>query len=49
MVEMDKDIIDQLHKVGFRTNLGYDGTGILPMVINKCGGYYFGTFSFDTL
>ena len=42
MAELDKDIIDRLHKVGFRTNLGYDGTGFLPIAMDKCGGYYFG-------
>lgn len=41
---LDKDILDPLHKIGFRTNLGYDDTGIIPMVLDKCGGYYFGMF-----
>jgi len=32
------------HKVGFRTNLGYEGTGLMSMVFDKCGGYYLGEF-----
>ena len=41
---LDKDILDSLHKVGFRTNLGYEGTGLMSMVLDKCGGYYLGEF-----
>ena len=41
---LDKDILDSLHKVGFRTNLGYEGTGLMSMVFDKCGGYYLGEF-----
>ena len=44
--ELDRDILDPLHKIGFRTNLGYDGTGLFPLVLNKCGGYYFGMLNF---
>jgi len=37
MAELDKDILDSVYKVGFRTNLGYDGTGFLAMALDKCG------------
>jgi len=38
VAELDKDILDSLHKIGFRTNLGYDaydGTGIVTIVTIK--------------
>ncbi|KAF4613741.1 hypothetical protein D9613_008103 [Agrocybe pediades] len=38
--DIDKEILDGLHKVGFRTNSGYKGCGLLPMVFTKAGGYY---------
>ena len=43
MATLDKDILDPLHKVGFRTNLGNDDTGLFPMAVDTCGGYYLGT------
>jgi len=43
---LDKDLLDSLHNVGFRTNLGREGTGFFPLVLDKCGGYYFGELVF---
>jgi hypothetical protein len=37
-----RDIIEGLEKVGFKTNLGIDGSGIIEMVLEKGGGYYIG-------
>ena len=46
IASLDKDLLDSLHNVGFRTNLGREGTGVLPLVLDKCGGYYFGELVF---
>ena len=37
------DIIEGLHKIGFRTNKGYKDAGLLLTVWQKAGGYYLGT------
>jgi hypothetical protein len=37
-----RDVIEGLEKVGFKTNLGIDGSGIIEMVLQKGGGYYIG-------
>ncbi|KIK03022.1 hypothetical protein K443DRAFT_677178 [Laccaria amethystina LaAM-08-1] len=37
---VDKDIIEGLHKIGFRTNKGYKDSGLLLTVWQKAGGYY---------
>ncbi|KAJ8596565.1 FAD/NAD(P)-binding domain-containing protein [Rhizopogon salebrosus TDB-379] len=39
----DKNILDGLAKVGFKTNLGPYGTGILPLFLDRGGGYYIDT------
>ncbi|TFK70712.1 FAD/NAD(P)-binding domain-containing protein [Pluteus cervinus] len=39
----DKETLEGLHKVGFKTNLGPQGTGIFPLFWTKCGGYYIDT------
>ena len=38
-----RELLDGLHKVGFRTHLGPDGTGFLAMARRRGGGYYLGT------
>ena len=37
-----RDLIESLHKVGFRTNLGIRGSGFGLLAWNKAGGYYLG-------
>ncbi|KAI9571544.1 hypothetical protein HD554DRAFT_2016499, partial [Boletus coccyginus] len=39
---IDKDIYDGLAKVGFKTNLGLDGAGIVQLLFAHAGGYYIG-------
>ncbi|KAF8965605.1 FAD/NAD(P)-binding domain-containing protein [Flammula alnicola] len=43
IAEMDKDLLDSLHKVGFRTNLGLKDSGFGLLAWNKTGGYYLDT------
>ncbi|KAI0032439.1 hypothetical protein K488DRAFT_49937 [Vararia minispora EC-137] len=43
IAEADKDILDGLHEVGFRTNLGIEGTGFGLLAWSRAGGYYFDT------
>ncbi|KDR66366.1 hypothetical protein GALMADRAFT_162115 [Galerina marginata CBS 339.88] len=43
IAELDKDLLDGLHKVGFRTNLGIKGTGFGLLAWSKAGGYYLDT------
>ncbi|KAG9309314.1 hypothetical protein JVU11DRAFT_10802 [Chiua virens] len=38
---IDKELLDGLAKVGFKTNLGLHGTGVFPLVFERAGGYYF--------
>ncbi|SRR6266545_748970 len=38
---LDKDILDPLHKVGCGTNLGYEGTGLMPLILQS-RRYYIG-------
>jgi len=40
IAEADKEILDGLHKRGFRTNTGFKGCGLLFGVFTKAGGYY---------
>ncbi|KAF8875878.1 hypothetical protein CPB84DRAFT_439009 [Gymnopilus junonius] len=42
IAELDKEILDGLHKVGFRTNLGIKDTGFGNLAWSKAGGYYLG-------
>lgn len=37
---IDKDILDGLKKVGFKTNLGPENAGIFPLLFARSGGYY---------
>ncbi|KAF8196444.1 hypothetical protein BJ912DRAFT_955187 [Pholiota molesta] len=43
VAELDKDLIDSLHKVGFKTNLGIKGSGFGLLAWSKAGGYYLDT------
>ncbi|CAA7260826.1 unnamed protein product [Cyclocybe aegerita] len=43
VAQLDKDLLDSLHKVGFRTNLGIHDTGFGLLAWNKAGGYYLDT------
>ncbi|KAG1727312.1 hypothetical protein EDB19DRAFT_2028260 [Suillus lakei] len=36
----DKEILDGLAKVGFKTNLGIHGAGIMSLFLERGGGYY---------
>ncbi|KAG2109807.1 hypothetical protein DEU56DRAFT_715132, partial [Suillus clintonianus] len=40
---VDKDIQDGLAKVGFKTNLGIHGAGIMSLFLERGGGYYIDT------
>ncbi|KAF8345497.1 hypothetical protein F5887DRAFT_1158732 [Amanita rubescens] len=40
VAELDRDLLDALHKRGFRTNQGIHGTGFLILVWTKASGYY---------
>ncbi|KAJ7639050.1 hypothetical protein FB45DRAFT_740642 [Roridomyces roridus] len=42
VAEADKDLLDGLHKRGFRTNMGYKDAGFLLAVWENAGGYYIG-------
>ncbi|KAG1797130.1 uncharacterized protein HD556DRAFT_1358684, partial [Suillus plorans] len=39
----DKAILDGLAKIGFKTNLGIHGAGILSLYLERSGGYYNGS------
>ncbi|KAH7907304.1 hypothetical protein BJ138DRAFT_1214828 [Hygrophoropsis aurantiaca] len=39
----DKDLLEGLAKVGFKTNLGPYGAGIIPLLYERAGGYYMDT------
>ncbi|PPQ85677.1 hypothetical protein CVT25_002128 [Psilocybe cyanescens] len=43
IAELDKDLLDSLHKVGFRTNFGILDTGFGLLAWSKAGGYYLDT------
>ena len=40
LLRFDRDILEALHKVGFRTNLGIKGSGFGLLAWSKAGGYY---------
>lgn len=40
IADADKELLDGLHKRGFKTTLGEDDSGFLLMAWNKGGGYY---------
>ncbi|PFH47514.1 hypothetical protein AMATHDRAFT_67595 [Amanita thiersii Skay4041] len=40
IADLDKEILDDLNKRGFRTNLGIQNTGVFLLVWSKASGYY---------
>lgn len=40
ILELDRELLDALHKRGFRTNEGIHGTGLLPLLWRSLGGFY---------
>ncbi|KAF9568073.1 FAD/NAD(P)-binding domain-containing protein [Agrocybe pediades] len=40
VAEVDRDILDGLHKRGFQTNDGYKGCGLFPLLMTRGGGCY---------
>jgi hypothetical protein len=37
-----RELLDGLKKVGFKTNMGIDGSGFLILAMLRLGGYYLG-------
>lgn len=42
IADADKDLLDGLHSVGFKTNFGEMGAGFLGLAWLRGGGYYLG-------
>ena len=42
-----RELLDALHKRGFRTNLGLSETGLGMLVWTKASGYYIGIYTFQ--
>ncbi|TFL05208.1 hypothetical protein BDV98DRAFT_542839 [Pterulicium gracile] len=40
IAEMDKELLDNLNEVGFKTNLGVNNTGFALLAWGRAGGYY---------
>lgn len=40
IAEADKELLNGLNKVGFKTNMGVDGSGFLILAMLRLGGYY---------
>ncbi|KAI6029336.1 FAD/NAD(P)-binding domain-containing protein [Pisolithus microcarpus] len=40
IAEADKDILDGLRRVGFKLNMGEDGSGIYRLALQRLGGHY---------
>lgn len=38
------DLLSQLAKVGFKTNLGPENSGIMQLFLRRVGGYYIGAY-----
>lgn len=38
-----RDLLEGLHKVGYRTNFGDDDSGFIYLALKRGGGYYLGT------
>ena len=39
---LSRPLIEGLHKVGYKTNYGEDGSGFLFLALKRAGGYYLG-------
>ena len=48
VAHLDKDLLESLHKVGFRTNLGLKDSGFGLLAWSKAGGYYLGEIIFSS-
>ncbi|KZT62286.1 FAD/NAD(P)-binding domain-containing protein [Calocera cornea HHB12733] len=40
IAEMDKHLLDGLHRVGFKTNMGLEDAGVFRLVLKRGGGWY---------
>ncbi|KAL0575845.1 hypothetical protein V5O48_006135 [Marasmius crinis-equi] len=40
---IDKKLLADLERVGFKTNMGGDGAGVFPLLFERAGGYYLDT------
>ena len=40
----DHEMLESLHKVGYQTNFGPEGTGLMMLIPDRAGGYYLGGF-----
>ncbi|MES2510398.1 MAG: NAD(P)/FAD-dependent oxidoreductase [Pseudomonadota bacterium] len=49
MLEADKELLDRLHAVGFRTDIGEDGTGFHLKYNRRGGGYYLNVGASDLI
>jgi len=47
IAKLDHNMLESLRKVGFRTNLGPEGTGLMLLIPGRAGGYYLGKFIFE--
>ena len=42
LLKIRRHILEGLRKVGFKLTFGEDGAGLMPLLWNRLGGYYFG-------
>jgi len=49
MIKADKELLDRLHAVGFRTDIGEDGTGFHLKYNRRGGGYYLNVGASDLI
>lgn len=49
MLEADKDLLERLHAVGFRTDIGHDGSGFHLKYNRRGGGYYINVGASDLI
>jgi putative flavoprotein involved in K+ transport len=40
LAELDRETLDGLERAGFKTDMGYDGSGLLTKYLTRGGGYY---------
>ena len=48
-----RELLDGLKKLGFKLNMGEDGSGVIMLFLRRGGGFYFGrsinlSFTIDT-
>jgi len=48
IAELDKDLLDGLHRVGFKTNMGIEGTGVFRLAL-RAGGTYLNVGASDMI